>query len=298
MIPSSSEDAIAAAAPAADVAPSRSFTEEPANRKTDYDLAWERFFGTHNSDEEQQRLHQPVADIQETNPWSVVIVLSMPFRIVQYLMLISHGFRSYLVEEPNMDACIRQGISKERLKVIAQQAGMIVAITNAQLPSLDSNPEESPLWLQLVDRKALRAVLLGVGKALVQDPVREVIQKSLGQDERDLRKGWDRILDQVGTSGTKPNEDEWVMDDRSSRQKNTRSADLTMWGEVSTEDKRAQQLQKQPQQQRERNVTPTRQRRRAIEARSCHPFNASRAPSVSPCHPYVRSNLFLCTYHP
>ena len=164
----------------------------------------------------------------------------MPFRVVQYLMLASYGFKTYLVEEPNLDACARQGISQERLKLIAQQAGMVVAINNVQLPSIESNPEESPVWLQLDDRKALRAVLLGVCKALEQEPVRGVIQEGLGQGELELRKTWDGILDQTITSGTTPNEREWVMDYRTSREEDVRSPASVTWGESPMEARRVQ----------------------------------------------------------
>ncbi|KAF9131938.1 hypothetical protein BGW39_001104 [Mortierella sp. 14UC] len=210
----------------ADIVPQRSFTADPANRKTDYDLAFEHLYGTLNDKE------QAATEIREPKPWSVSILLSMPFRVVQYLMLMSHGFRTYLVEEPNLDSCGRQGISQERLNVIAKSAGLVVAINNIQLPRLVSNPEESPVWLQTDDRKALRAVLLGVGKALAQEPVRGVIQKGLGQEEVTLRKSWDGILGQTTTSGTTPNEREWVMDNRASQQDNVRPADSIRWAEV------------------------------------------------------------------
>ncbi|KAG0294635.1 hypothetical protein BGZ97_005033 [Linnemannia gamsii] len=223
------------------------------NWKTDYDLAWERSFGTPNSQA------QATAESQEPKPWSVTILLSMPFRVIQYLMLTSHGFKTYLVEEPNLDACARQGISRERLKLIAQQAGMVVAINNVQLPSLESNPEESLIWLQLDDRKALQAVLLGVGKALAQEPVLGVIQKGLGQDELVLRKAWDGILDQTSTSGAMPNEREWVM---ATEKESVRSAESVQWDEPSMEDR---------QRQSDRNAALTAQRRRPTE-RARHPL--------------------------
>ncbi|KAF8942950.1 hypothetical protein BGZ47_005964 [Haplosporangium gracile] len=207
---------------------------DAAKWKTDYDLAWERFFGTRNNKEQE-----PTESL-EPKPWSVTVLLSMPFRVIQYLMLTSHGFKTYLVEEPNLDACAHQGISQERLKLIAQQAGMVIAINDVQLPSIESNPEESPVWLQLDDRKALRAVLLGVGKALQQEPIRGVVQKGLGQDELELRKRWDGILDQTITSGTTPNEGEWVMDYRASRKENVRTTESANWGESPIEDRRAQ----------------------------------------------------------
>lgn len=202
--------------------------------KTDYDLAWERFFGTRNNKE------QEATESLEPKSWSVTILLSMPFRVIQYLMLTSLGFKTYLVEEPNLDACARHGISQERLKLIAQQAGMVVAINNVQLPSMEFNPEESPVWLQLDDRKALRAVLLGVCKALEQEPVRGVIQEGLGQGELELRKTWDGILDQTITSGTTPNEREWVMDYGTSREEDVRPSTSVTWGESPVEVRRMQ----------------------------------------------------------
>ncbi|KAF9912488.1 hypothetical protein EC991_010575 [Linnemannia zychae] len=207
----------------------RSFTVDPIDRKTDYDLAFAHFYGTLNDKE------QATAETQELKPWSVSILLSMPFRVVQYLMLMSHGFKTYLVEEPNLDACGRQGISQERLSIIAKPAGLVVAINNIQLPRLDSNPEESPVWLQIDDRKALRAVLLGVGKALAQEPVRGVIQKGLGEEEVALRKSWDSILGQAKTSGTTPSESEWVTDTREAQQNSTHSTDSAPWNEPSIE---------------------------------------------------------------
>jgi hypothetical protein len=245
----------------ADVVPPRLSTLEAPNWKTDYDLAWERSFGTPNSQA------QATAESQEPKPWSVTILLSMPFRVIQYLMLTSHGFKTYLVEEPNLDACARQGISRERLKLIAQQAGMVVAINNVQLPSLESNPEESLIWLQLDDRKALQAVLLGVGKALAQEPVLGVIQKGLGQDELVLRKAWDGILDQTSTSGAMPNEREWVM---ATEKESVRSAESVQWDEPSMEDR---------QRQSDRNAALTAQRRRPTE-RARHPLT-QRISSVS-----------------
>ncbi|KAF9930998.1 hypothetical protein FBU30_011003 [Linnemannia zychae] len=218
---------------AAEKVPQRTFVLAPNDRKTDYDLAWKRFFGTHIT-----KGQKADNDTYEAKPWSVTILLSMPFRVAQYLTLISHGFRTYLVEEPNMEACDRQGISQERLKIVAQQAGMIVAITNVQLPSIESNQEESPIWLQVDDRKALRAVLLGISKALAQEPVRGIIQKGLGKDESILRQTWDRILDQTNTSGTMPNEKEWVMDNRTSKQESTHSLDIVGWNELLPEDRR------------------------------------------------------------
>ncbi|KAG9070136.1 hypothetical protein KI688_009468 [Linnemannia hyalina] len=219
--------------------------------KTDYDLAWEQFFGPRNNTQ------QEATESMEPKSWSVTILLSMPFRVIQYLMLTSHGFKTYLVEEPNLDACTRQGISQERIKLIAEQAGMVVAINNVQLPSIDSNPEESPVWLQLDDRKALRAVLLGVCKALEQEPVRRVIQMGLGQSELELRKTWDGILGQTITSGTTPNEREWVMDDRTSREENVQPPASVTWAESPTEARRVQG---------DRNSTaPAAQRRRQTE---------------------------------
>ncbi|KAG0271218.1 hypothetical protein BGZ95_000981 [Linnemannia exigua] len=231
---SSPQESTAATGPSADVVPQRTFTVNPADRKTDYDLALEHFFGKRNSKE------QAVTEMQEPAPWSVVILLSMPFRVIQYLMLVSHGFRTYLVEEPNLEACGRQGISQERLKVIAQPAGLVVAVNNIQLPRLESNPEESPVWLQTDDRKALRAILLGVGKALAQEPVRRVILKGLGQEELALRKSWDGVLDQTYTSGATPNEREWVMDNRTSRQENLAPTEPVIWSEPSVDDRRLQ----------------------------------------------------------
>ncbi|KAF9145445.1 hypothetical protein BGX30_008869 [Mortierella sp. GBA39] len=208
--------------------------------KTDYDLAWERFFGPRNNTQ------QEATESLEPKSWSVTILLSMPFRVIQYLMLTSHGFKTYLVEEPNLDACTRQGVSQERIKLIAEQARMVVAINNVQLPSIDSNPEESPVWLQLGDRKALRAVLLGVCKALEQEPVRGVIQMGLGQSELELRKTWDGILGQTITSGTTPRE--WVMDDRTSREENVQPPASVTWVESPTEARRVQGDRRQAEQ--------------------------------------------------
>lgn len=248
----------------ADVVSPRLSTLEAPNWKTDYDLAWERSFGTQNYKEQAE------AEIHGPKPWSVTILLSMPFRVIQYLMLTSHGFKTYLVEEPDLDACSRQGISQERLKLIAQQAGMVVAINNVTLPSLESNPEESLVWLQLDDRKALRAVLWGVGKALAQEPVLGVIQKGLGQDELGLRKAWDETLGQTSTSGATPNDREWVMDNPTSGKETVRSAESVHWSEPPMEDNRGQS---------DKNPILSAQRRRTGE-RARHPLT-QRISSVS-----------------
>ncbi|KAF9093445.1 hypothetical protein BGX23_003317 [Mortierella sp. AD031] len=271
-IPSSSEAAVE------DVVPQRSFTLDPHKRKTDYDIAWERYFGKNNITEQP-----PPDEIQEANLWSAVVLLSMPFRVAQYMMLNSQGFMTYLVEEPDLDACERQGISLERLKIIARQAGMSVAVSSIRLPSLGGGPEDSFVWLQVGDRKALRAVLLGVSNALAHEPAREIIWKELGQQEQDLHREWDGRLNQTRTSGTTSNGQEWVMDDPASRQENVRSADMARWGEPSVlMENRRRSWDKYPTTIYPQSV----QRRRSKRTR--HPVNTSRMPSPPPRVPEHR----------
>ncbi|KAF9352399.1 hypothetical protein BGX34_012172 [Mortierella sp. NVP85] len=143
--------------------------------KTDRDLEHDRLLRTYQN-----------PNVPEPEP--LVIILSMPEKIAHYLLHRSGGFMSYLVEQPDLESCIRKNMTLEMLESVSESAGMTIAVASDFLPG-----NEVPVWVQVGDVKALRAILQGVAAALSNEPLRS-FEEQCTPNEHHTRRVWDSKL--------------------------------------------------------------------------------------------------------
>jgi hypothetical protein len=156
--------------------------------KTDRDLEHDRLLRTYQS-----------SNVPEPEP--LVIILSMPEKIAHYLLHRSGGFMSYLVEQPDLETCFRKNMTLEMLESVSDSAGMTIAVASDFLPR-----NEVPVWIQVGDVKALRAILQGVAAALSNEPLRSFEEK-FTPHEYHTRRVWDT---QLATRGV-AKDDSWII---------------------------------------------------------------------------------------
>lgn len=173
--------------------------------KTDRDLEHDRLL----------RIYQS-SNVPEPEP--LVILLSMPGQIAHYLLHRSGGFMSYLVELPDLESCFRKGMTLEMLESVSDSAGMSIALAQVLLPD-----DETPIWVQVGDVKALRAILQGVATALSTGPLRSV-EEEWTQMEHSTRRIWDGKLARRGVV----KDDSWVI----SQQPHTDQVQSDIWCQV------------------------------------------------------------------
>ncbi|KAK3814285.1 MAG: hypothetical protein J3Q66DRAFT_346146 [Benniella sp.] len=156
--------------------------------KTDRDLEHDRLLRTYQS-----------SNVPEPEP--LVIILSMPEKIAHYILHRSGGFMSYLVEQPDLESCFRRNMTLEMLESVSDSAGMTIAVASDFLPG-----GEVPVWVQVGDVKALRAILQGVAVALSNEPLRTFEEKFTPQ-EYHTRRFWDSHLARKGVA----KDDSWII---------------------------------------------------------------------------------------
>lgn len=130
---------------------------------------------------------------QEVDPASLItVILSLPEKMAHYLIHLTGGFMSYLVEESNLGSCAKNNISLENLKTLSQNAGLSVALSKIIMPDMI----DAPIWIQVADIEALRVILHGVAMALARDPLWQYERRLATPQELDLRDIWDANLSQ------------------------------------------------------------------------------------------------------
>ncbi|KAF9912113.1 hypothetical protein BX616_010420 [Lobosporangium transversale] len=143
----------------------------------------------------------------DPTPWTLSIILSMHEKIALYILHISGGLMSYLVEEKDLISCAHKDMTPTDLETVSRSAGLSVGISKNQLTRSD----EIPVWIQVGDMKALRAILKGIAKALATEPLYSLESKWISDEERIRRSSWELKLRQYkGPTAHNSIEDEWV----------------------------------------------------------------------------------------
>lgn len=146
----------------------------PHKWKTDYDLWAEKHPASDLKKKIRRRNGQP--------PFQIMIAL--PENIRLYLLTVSGGFTSYLMEEKTVGACHAQGGVLEDLLEARDEAEMKVS---------DSR-EYNMTVVETMDLEALRRVLLGVTTALATEPVKEYTEKWMKEHYAKDLEEWDQTL--------------------------------------------------------------------------------------------------------
>ncbi|KAF8982787.1 hypothetical protein BGZ46_000636 [Entomortierella lignicola] len=170
--------------------------DEAHKLKSDFQLAKER------------REHSPSSDddTDSTEPWSLILVLSMDERIAHYLLHRSGGFRSYLAEQQDIESCAKT-VRLDELKALADSAGLSVGVSKHQLPGSD----EIPVWLKVWDMNALKDIIVGVTTALAEEVLYLKEACWIGKEELARRKEWDLRLGQYkGSRKDEYSDDVWM----------------------------------------------------------------------------------------
>lgn len=119
------------------------------------------------------------------------IVLSMPPRVMQYLLYETGGLTSYLVGQPTVRDCFLKGYPMGQLKKAAADAGLVVGYsTTRTLP----RSTDLAVTLECDDLEALRMVLCGIATMFSNPYVYDKIQDSLSFANCERCRQWDEKL--------------------------------------------------------------------------------------------------------
>ncbi|KAG0039146.1 hypothetical protein BGZ82_009502 [Podila clonocystis] len=208
--------------------------------KTDYDLQMDRMERVthHNYSRPKKQGISPLNtpsvpkkeqlnnNINNPSPDPYALVLSMPARIMQYLLYETGCLRTYLVEQPSLRDCYLKGYSIQELEKVALGAGLVVGFnTTRTLPK----STDLAMTLECKDLAALRVVLCGIATAFAAPPLYDKILESLSPTNRERRSKWDKKLLVVTEVRERDmsSDDQWVImrntPDHHQNNSNTRS---------------------------------------------------------------------------
>ncbi|KAF9368667.1 hypothetical protein CPB97_004395 [Podila verticillata] len=181
--------------------------------KTDYDMHMDRMErDTRQSHPRPQtqgnslkELSDPKKESNSDSPSMsdpYALVLSIPSRVMQYLLYETSGLRTYLVEQPSLRDCFLKGYSMQDLE----------------------NSTDLAVTLECEDLEALRVVLCGIATTFANPHVYDKILESLSPAHRDRRSQWDQRLMVVTETRERDmsSDDQWVITHNTS-DNNTRS---------------------------------------------------------------------------
>ncbi|KAG0009478.1 hypothetical protein BGZ81_003374 [Podila clonocystis] len=192
--------------------------------KTDYDLQMDRMERVthHNYSLPKKQGVSPLKtpsipkkkqrnnNISNPSPDPYALVLSMPARIMQYLLYETGCLRTYLVEQPSLRDCYLKGYSIQELENVALGAGLVVGFnTTRTLPK----STDLAMTLECKDQAALRVVLCGIATAFAAPPLYGKILESLSPTNRERRSKWDNKLLVVTEARERDmsSDDQWVI---------------------------------------------------------------------------------------
>ncbi|KAF9371593.1 hypothetical protein CPC16_002972 [Podila verticillata] len=176
------------------------------------------------------------------------LVLSIPSRVMQYLLYETSGLRTYLVEQPSLRDCFLKGYSMQDLEKVAMGAGLVVGFnTTRTLPK----STDLAVTLECEDLEALRVVLCGIATTFANPHVYDKILESLNPAHRDRRSQWDKRLMVVTETRERDmsSDDQWVITHNTS-DNNTRSTTVevefepqeTVWSYTDASDLPSERL--------------------------------------------------------
>ncbi|KAF9308170.1 hypothetical protein BG003_011541 [Podila horticola] len=192
--------------------------------KTDYDLHMDRIEHVPHQNHYRPKkqgapsLKEPSDPEKKQNnknnklaiPDPYALVLSMPTRIMQYLLYETGCLRTYLVEQPSLRDCYLKGYSVQELEKVALGAGLVVGFnTTRMLPK----STDLAMTLECEDLEALRVVLYGIATAFAAPPLYDKILESLSPTNRERRSQWDKKLKVVTEARERDmsSDDQWVI---------------------------------------------------------------------------------------
>ncbi|KAF9299044.1 hypothetical protein BGZ74_009124 [Mortierella antarctica] len=193
--------------------------------KTDYDLHMDRMERVTHHKNLSRPKKQSASSLKEPNsprkeqgnnnnkpasPDPYALVLSMPARIMQYLLYESGCLRTYLVEQPSLRDCYLKGYSIQELEKVALGARLVVGFnTTRTLPK----STDLAVTLECEDLAALRAVLCGIATAFAAPPLYDKNFESLSPTNREQRSKWDKKLLVVTETRERDmsSDDQWVI---------------------------------------------------------------------------------------
>lgn len=200
--------------------------------KTDYDMHMDRMerdthqshprhqtHGTSSKEPSDPKKESDSDNLPMSDPYA--LVLSIPSRVMQYLLYETSGLRTYLVEQPSLRDCFLKGYSMQDLEKVAVGAGLVVGFnTTRTLPK----STDLAVTIECEDLEALRVVLCGIATTFANPHVYDKILESLSPAHRDRRSQWDKKLMVVTEARERDmsSDDQWVFPHNTTNN-NTRS---------------------------------------------------------------------------